>query len=152
MWMTCMFFTGIEKRSDYVIPAIFEHLEGKETCSTLEEVRAVLDKTVDGGNAFNIYREQDALFPYFSVLTRGEYAYIWYAPDESSAGIQAWGEDLGLDPEGSVNFYIPELTVTPNDYILSKEKALQVVLAFMELEEWLGCYEELPDCVEWEEL
>lgn len=135
-----------------MIPAIFEHLEGKETCSTLEEVRAILDKTVDGGNAFNIYREQDALFPYFSVLTRGEYAYIWYAPDESSAGIQAWGEDLGLDPEGSVNFYIPELTVTPNDYILSKEKALQVVLVFMELEEWPGCYEELPDCVEWEEL
>jgi hypothetical protein len=135
-----------------VIPAIFEHLEGKETCSTLEEVRAVLERKVDGGNAFNIYKEQDALFPYFSVLTRGEYAYIWYAPDESSAGIQAWGEDLGLDPEGSVNFYIPELTVTPNDYILSKETALQVVLAFMELEEWPACYEEMPSCVEWEEL
>ncbi len=135
-----------------MIPAIFEHLEGKETCSTLEEVRAVLERKVDGGNAFNIYKEQDALFPYFSVLTRGEYAYIWYAPDESSAGIQAWGEDLGLDPEGSVNFYIPELTVTPNDYILSKETALQVVLAFMELEEWPACYEEMPSCVEWEEL
>ena len=135
-----------------MIPAIFEHLEGKETCSTLEEVRAVLERKVDGGNAFTIYKEQDALFPYFSVLTRGEYAYIWYAPDESSAGIQAWGEDLGLDPEGSVNFYIPELTVTPNDYILSKETALQVVLAFMELEEWPACYEEMPSCVEWEEL
>ena len=135
-----------------MIPAIFEHLEGKETCSTLEEVRAVLERKVDGGNAFNIYREQDALFPYFSVLTRGEYAYIWYAPDESSAGIQAWGEDLGLDPEGSVNFYIPELTVTPNDYILSKETALQVVTAFMEMEEWPACYEEMPGCVEWEEL
>ena len=73
-----------------MIPAIFEHLEGKETCSTLEEVRAVLERKVDGGNAFNIYKEQDALFPYFSVLTRGEYAYIWYAPDVSSAGIQAW--------------------------------------------------------------
>lgn len=135
-----------------MIPAIFEHLEGKETCSTLEEVRAVLERKVDGGNAFNIYREQDALFPYFSVLTRGEYAYIFYAPDESSAGIQAWGEDLGLDPEGSVNFYIPELTVTPNDYILSKETALQVVTAFMEMEEWPACYEEMPGCVEWEEL
>ena len=135
-----------------MIPAIFEHLDGKETCSTLEEVRAVLERKVDGGNAFNIYREQDALFPYFSVLTRGEYAYIWYAPDESSAGIQAWGEDLGLDPEGTVRFYIPELTVRPNDYILSKETALQVVLAFMELEEWPTCYEEMPGCVEWEEL
>ena len=135
-----------------MIPAIFEHLEGKETCSALEEVRAVLERKVDGGNAFNIYREQDSLFPYFSVLTRGEYAYIWYAPDESSAGIQAWGEDLGLDPEGFVNFYIPELTVTPNDYILSKETALQVVMAFMEMEEWPACYEEMPSCVEWEEL
>lgn len=75
-----------------------------------------------------------------------------YAPDESSAGIQAWGEDLGLDPEGSVDFYTPELTVTPNDYILTRETAFQVVLAFLEMEEWPTCYEELPDCVEWEEL
>ena len=34
-----------------MIPAISEHLEERETCSTLEEVRTVLDKTVDGGNA-----------------------------------------------------------------------------------------------------
>ena len=135
-----------------MISAIFDHLGGKETCSAPEEVRAVMDKMVDGGNAFNIYREQDAIFPYFSVLTQGEYAYIWYAPDESSAGIQAWGEDLGLDPEGSVDFYIPELTVTPNDYILTRETAVQVVLAFLEIEEWPTCYEEMPDCVEWEEL
>ena len=135
-----------------MIPAIFEHLEEREICSTLEEVRNVLDKTVDGGNAFNICREQDAVYPFLSVLTRGEYAYIWYAPDESSAGIQAWGEDLGLDPEGTVRFYIPELTEICNDYILTREKALQVVLAFMELGEWPACYEEMPSCVEWEEL
>jgi len=135
-----------------MIAAIFEHLEGKEICSTPEEVRAVMDKMVDGGNAFNIYREQDVVFPYLSILTQGEYAYIWYAPDESSAGIQAWGEDLGLDPEGSVDFYIPELTVTPNDYILTRETVVQVVLAFLEIEEWPTCYEEMPDCVEWEEL
>ena len=135
-----------------MIAAIFEHLEGKEICSTPEEVRAVMDKMVDGGNAFNIYREQDVVFPYLSILTQGEYAYIWYAPDESSAGIQAWGENLRLDPEGTVRFYIPELTEICNDYILTREKALQVVLAFMELEEWPACYEEMPSCVEWEEL
>ena len=135
-----------------MISAIFEHLEERETCSTLEEVRTVLDKTVDGGNAFNIYREQDAVYPFLSVLNRGEYAYIWYAPNESSAGIQAWGEDLGLDPEGTVKFYSPELTEIVNDYILTRETALQVVTAFMELEKWPACYEEMPDCVEWEEL
>lgn len=135
-----------------MISAIFEHLEERETCSTLEEVRTVLDKTVDGGNAFNIYREQDAVYPFLSVLTRGEYAYIWYAPNESSAGIQAWGEDLGLDPEGTVKFYSPELTEIVNDYILTRETALQVVTAFMELEKWPASYEEMPDCVEWEEL
>ena len=118
-----------------MISAFFEHLAGKEICSTPEEVRAVMAKMVDGGNAFNIYREQDAIFPYFSVLTQGEYAYIWYAPDESSAGIQAWGENLGLDPEGSVDFYIPELTVISNDYILTRETAVQVVLAFLEMAE-----------------
>ena len=121
-----------------MISAIFEHLAGKEICFTPEEVRATLDIMVDGGNAFNIYREQDSVFPYLSVLTRGEYTYIWYAPDESSAGIQAWGEDLGLDPEGFV--------------ILTRETAFQVVLAFLEMDEWPTCYEEMPDCVEWEEL
>lgn len=54
-----------------MIAAIFEHLEGKEICSTPEEVRAVMDKMVDGGNAFNIYREQDVVFPYLSILTKG---------------------------------------------------------------------------------
>ena len=34
-----------------MISAIFEHLEERETCSTLEEVRTVLDQTVDGGDA-----------------------------------------------------------------------------------------------------
>ena len=110
------------------------------------------DLSLCGNMVLCIYREQDAIFPYFSVLTQGEYAYIWYAPDESSAGIQAWGESLGLDPEGSVDFYIPELTVISNDYILTKETAFQVVLAFLEMEKWPTCYEEMPDCVEWEEL
>lgn len=135
-----------------MISAIFEHLAGKEICSAPEEVQAILNKMVDGGNAFSIYREQDAVYPFLSVLTRGEYAYIWYAPDESSAGIQAWGEDLGLDPEGTVKFYSPERTEIVNDYILTRETAVQVVLAFMELEKWPACYEEMPDCVEWEEL
>lgn len=67
-----------------MISAIFDHLGGKETCSAPEEVRAVLDKTVDGGNAFNIYKNEDSLYPYLSVLTRGEYVYIWYAPEEES--------------------------------------------------------------------
>ena len=136
-----------------MISAFFEHLAGKEICSTPEEVKATLDKMVDGGNAFNIYKTADSLYPYISVLTRGEYTYIWFAPeDESSAGFQAYGEELGLDPEGSVDFYIPELTVTPNDYILTRETAVQVVLAFLEMEKWPACYEEMPDCVEWEEL
>ena len=52
-----------------MISAIFDHLGGKETCSAPEEVRAVLDKTVDGGNAFNIYKNEDSLYPYLSVLT-----------------------------------------------------------------------------------
>ena len=135
-----------------MIPAIFDHLGGKETCSAPEEVRAVLDKIVDGGNAFNIYKNEDSLYPYLSVLTRGEYVYIWYAPEEESVSFQAYGEDLELDPEGFVAFYIPELTEISNDYILTKERAVQVVLSFLEREQWPGCYEELPDCVEWEEL
>ena len=58
----------------------------------------------------------------------------------------------GARTKCSVDFYIPELTVRPNDYILTRETAVQVVLAFLEMAEWPTCYEEMPDCVEWEEL
>ncbi len=33
-----------------------------------------------------------------------------------------------------------------------EHKALQAAAAFTELEKWPACYEELPACVEWEEL
>ena len=51
----------------------------------------------------------------------------------------------------SVNTPTEELEVG-NELVCSKEKAIQVVLAFMEQSQWPSCIEELPNCVQWEEL
>lgn len=140
-----------------MVPMIFEHFAGKEICSTEAEVQAVFAKAVDGVNTFNIYEttDTDSMYPYLTVMVSGDYAYIWYAPDDESAGIQAYGDNQDLDPEGVTIFHLAtptEETEVPNDYVCSKETALRVVLEFMNREEWPTCYEELPDCVEWEEL
>ena len=138
-----------------MVPMIFEHFAGKEVCSTEAEARAAFAQAVDGVNAFNIYTDADGVYPYLSVMVNGNCAYIWYAPDEESAGFQVYGNDLELDAEGDMVFYIntpTEEMQVPNNYVCSKETALQVVLEFMKREDWPTGYEELPNCVEWEEL
>lgn len=136
-------------------PMVFEHFCGKDLCGTEDEVRAVLGKTVDGKNEFIIYIDSDGEFPYLSVLVKGDYAYIWYTHSENLAGYQAYGEDLGLDPDGDTIFYIgtgTEEMYIPNRYVNTKERVLQVVLEFMNFSKWPTSYAELPACVEWEEL
>ena len=138
-----------------MVPMIFEHFAGKDICFTAAEVQAAFAQAVNGVNTFNIYTDVNVVYPYLSVMVNGDCAYIWYAPDEESAGFQVYGDDLELDSEGSTVFYLTTPTEemqVPNDYVCSKETALQVVLDFMKREDWPTCYEELPDCVEWEEL
>ena len=138
-----------------MVPMIFEHFAGKEVCSTEAEVRATFAQAIDGANAFNIYTDVNGVYPYLSVMVNRDCAYIWYAPDEESAGFQVYGDDLELDPAGDMIFYIntpTEEMQVPNNYVYLKKTALQVVLEFMKREDWPTCYEELPNCVEWEEL
>ena len=95
-----------------------------------------------------------------SVLVNGKAAYLFYAPfdDSVGAGFQAYGEDedgFELDPDENTVFYgntpTEEIEIS-NEYVCSREKAIEVVLAFMDCDEWPSRYEDLPDCVEWEEL
>lgn len=139
---------------------IFEHFSGKDLCGTEDEVRAVLGKTENGKNEFIIYTAPDQETglddgpPYIILLVKGEYAYIWYTHSEDMAGYQAYGEELGLDPDGSTIFYLTatEEMYVPNRYVATRERALQAVLGFMALDRWPACYEQLPKCVRWEEL
>lgn len=140
-----------------MFPLFVEGLNGKTICRTAEELRTALSKTVNGVcadniNAFDIYQSPDRLYPYLSLLVRENCAYVWYAPADDSRSFQAYGEDAGLDPNGDTIFYISEQTYIWNRYVSSKEKALQIILAFAALEVWPERYEELPDCAKWEEL
>ena len=117
-------------------PLFFEHFLGKESCATPGEVRAVLAKSLDGYNEFIV---ADAPwvpgadpYPYLSVLVKDRHAYLWYAPNDGSAGIQAYGpEDLGLDPDGSTAFHITpggEVLEVCNNYVCPLEAAAEVLL------------------------
>ena len=103
-------------------PLFFEHFLGKESCATPGEVRAVLAKSLDGYNEFIVadapWVPGAGPYPYLSVLVKDRHAYLWYAPDDGSAGIQAYGpEDLGLDPDGSTAFHI-----TPGGEVLEPHR------------------------------
>ena len=141
-------------------PLFFEHFLGKESCATPEEVRAVLAKSLDGYNEFIV---ADAPwvpgadpYPYLSVLVKDRHAYLWYAPDDGSAGIQAYGpEELGLDPHGFTAFHITpggEVLKVCNDYVCPLEAAVEGLLAWLDLPGWPARTEELPALVRWEEL
>ena len=143
-----------------MIPLFFEHFLGKESCATPGEVRAVLAKSLDGYNEFIV---ADAPwvpgadpYPYLSVLVKDRHAYLWYAPNDGSAGIQAYGpEDLGLDPDGSTAFHITpggEVLEVCNNYVCPLEAAAEVLLAWLDLPGWPARTEELPALVRWEEL
>lgn len=137
-------------------PLIFEHFQGKDLCAAREEVRATLEKDLDGYNEFIVYGPGDGVFPYLSVLVKGDCAYLWYVPDDESAGIQAYApEGSPLDPEGSTIFHVTpagEPLWVGNNYVCPRRTALEVALAWLELPAWPACLEEMPGCVEWEEL
>jgi hypothetical protein len=143
-----------------VTPLFFEHFLGKESCATPEEVRAVLAKSLDGYNEFIVadapWVPGAGPYPYLSVLVKDRHAYLWYAPDDGSAGIQAYGpEELGLDPHGFTAFHITpggEVLKVCNDYVCPLEAAVEVLLAWLDLPGWPARTEELPALVRWEEL
>lgn len=138
----------------------FKHFCGNDICSTAEEVKTVLNKDINGVNEFIISNSPDNQYPYLSVLVNGKSAYILYAPFDGSvsAGFQAYGEDeddFELDPNDITIFYVntptEEIEIS-NEYVCSREKAIQVILEFMSCNELPSCYEGLPSCIEWEEL
>lgn len=139
---------------------IFNHFNGNNICSTADEVKKILYQDINGVNEFIISSNSDNQYPYLSILVNGKAAYIFYAPFDNSvgAGFQAYGEDedgFELDPDDKTIFYVntptEEIEIS-NEYVCSREKAIQVILAFMNCSEWPCDYEDLPTCVEWEEL
>ncbi|NBI09351.1 hypothetical protein D1641_04860 [Colidextribacter sp. OB.20] len=125
------------------------HFLGKNTCETIDDVQRTLDQSVDGVNEFFI-RQEHTMYPHLIVLINGLYAYVTCVPTEEAAGTQAFSDEseTDLDPDGISIFY----TNTPseeieiyNDYVISKDLAVQVVKEFVETGR-------LSSCVEWEEL
>lgn len=137
-----------------MFPIFVEHSGGNDVCESPEQLTTVLQKTVDGENEFLLSQDSEVLIPFVSLLVTGEYGYIWYLPYDESAGIQAYGEDIGLDPEGSTIFHInnTEEMYIPNSYVNQKETAIQIVLDLVLQDSWPNCYEDMPESAEWEEL
>lgn len=149
-----------KKRGIVMTSMIFKHFNGTDKCSTAEEIKNIFYQDRNGVNEFIVTSNSDAPYPYLSILVNGNSAYIFYTPfdDSIGAGFQVYGEDedgFELDPDDKTIFYVntpaEEIEIS-NEYVCSREKAIQVTLAFMNCDEWPSCYEDLPNCVEWEEL
>lgn len=125
------------------------HFGGKELCVTWDEVAHTLEQTVDGVNEFFIVADH-TMFPYLTVLVRGDHAHVYCVPNEADGGLLAFSDvtPTDLPPNGISIFY----TNTPteeiqicNDYVIPKALARMVVKDFVETGE-------MSDRVEWDEL
>ncbi len=123
----------------------FEHFLGHEICDTATGVDKIFGMTVEGVNEI-IISDPSKEYPYLTVLLNGEKAYAVCVTDGESAGFQAYEKDVGNN--GTTIFYVntptEELEIS-NSYLISKEKAKQIVLDFMNTFN-------MSSSVEWEEL
>lgn len=138
---------------------LFQHFCGNDLCSTVDEVREVLSKNINGVNEFIISDENNEV-PYMTVLINKDSAYIYYEPfDEfDSAGFEVcgenYGEDIGSDCDDITVFYTntptEEIEIS-NEYVNTKDTALNIISEFLNYDEWPLSMEDLPLCVQWEE-
>lgn len=112
------------------------HSLGKVLCETAEEAERVLSQTVDGVNDFFIVREH-TIYPHFTVLVKGPWAYVTCVPSETAFGLQAFADEAqtGLDPDGTSFFFSREFSEeleVSNDYVIPKKLAADIVREFAE--------------------
>ena len=125
------------------------HFGGKSICATWDEVAQALEQTVDGSNEFFFVAEH-TMFPYLTVLVRGDYAYVYCVPNEVDGSLIAFSDDAPTDlpPNGISIFYVntpTEEIQIYNDYIIPKALAWTVVKDFVETGE-------MSSCVQWDAL
>lgn len=136
-----------------MFPVIIEYAGGTVRCETLDRVEQVLLQPTGEWEEYILSGDSDRVYPYLSLLVRAQYAYLWYAPDDDSAGFQAYGQDTDLDPEGVTIFRTnSERLEMPNDYVNYKQDAVRAVLDLLAGDSWPTTYDQMPDCLEWEEL
>ena len=108
-------------------------------------------------NEFIISNENDDT-PYLTVLINGEHAHIYYEPTDEydSAGFEACGESYGEDDSDGVTIFYTNIPTEEieiwNGYVNTKDTALNVIAEFLNYDEWPVCFEDMPLCVQWEEL
>lgn len=111
---------------------------GEAVCTELEDVKKMLDWSIDGVNEFLFAQDRDS-YPYLIVLVNGSFANVGFISKEGSAGLQAFSDDaeMDLDPDESTIFY----TNTPteeieicNDHVIPKDLAIQIAIEFAKQE------------------
>lgn len=121
-----------------------EHIFGCAEVNTEIELEKVMKITNDKNmNEFWISNEMD--YPCLCVSVNGEYAHVHYFNEEGDPGYQAIG-NLRIGNEMMVFMTnTNEEIYIEKEYILRREDAVKVVLEFFNTQD-------LPKCVEWEEL
>lgn len=127
-----------------------EDFYGSEICNTIEELSKIMQRRDNRGyNEFWICIDEEEMYPCIVISVFNEIAYLHYFEDEGEAG---WSsvtkQSNGLDEEGMTKFYTnsgAEEIMIENRAVVTVDKAVEVVAEFFNTEE-------MPNCIEWEEL
>lgn len=127
-----------------------EDFYGMKICNNIEQLSKEMQKRDDKGyNEFWICMDEEERYPCIVVSVYNDLAYLHYFEDEGEPGWSSVTEQSnGLDEEGMTKFYTNsgmEEIMIENGSIVSVDKAMEAVAEFMDTEE-------MPDCIEWEEL
>ena len=125
----------------------FEHFLGTDLCDNLEGIVQIMKKQNENGfNEFWISIEKP--FPLMAVLTSKSIAHVHFFDEDGSPGFSALSDcNLGLDIDQTCVFYTNtnEIIEVENEYILSIDRAIEIVQEFF-------ITKQIPKCIEWDEL
>ena len=126
---------------------LVEHFLGKKECSNFEEMREVLDeRTEKGVNEFIISTNEP--FPYMVMAVKERYACLSYFREDDDPGYSSVNNTPILDADEISIFYTntdSEEIEVANYSIIEIKDAVSAVKEFFETQQ-------LPKCIEWEEL
>lgn len=127
-----------------------EDFHGSEYCNEKEQLTVAMQKrNKQGYNEFWICINEEQTYPCMVVLVYKNLAYLHFFEDEGEPGWTSVAEQINeSDEDGMTKFYTnngTEEVMIENRAIVTVDKVVETVVEFINTNE-------MPKCIEWEEL
>lgn len=120
-----------------------------EAFDETEQILEIMQRRNDEGfNEFWISADEEEMYPCLVVSVNHDLAYLHYFEEEGEAGWRAVSEGPnGLEEDKTTTFYTngSEEILIENCAVVTFDQAVKAVIEFFNTEE-------MPECMEWEEL